>query len=79
VCTKFLGLAPVWVGSVPEDRDVVRSVAARKPVVRFAAGAQASHALQAVARHVLDELARTRHRGLGARLVEVVGYSPTVS
>ncbi len=74
VCHKFLGNAPRFVGAVPEDRNVVRSVAARRPVVRFAPGAPAAHGLQVISRAVLAELAQLPRRGVGRALGDVVGY-----
>lgn len=75
VCLKFLGLEPRWVGSVPEDRAVVRSVCARRPVVTHAPGSPAAVALQALSVPILGDLEAVERGGLGRRLVEELGYA----
>jgi len=77
VCMKFLGSEPHWVGSLPEDRAVVRSVAARRPVVIHEPGSACAVALQALSVPIFTALARDPHEGLGRSLVRDLAYSPT--
>lgn len=77
VCLKFLGSEPRWVGSLPEDRAVVRSVAARRPVVCHEPGSACAVALQALSVPLISALARDPHVGLGRSLVRDLAYSPT--
>jgi flagellar biosynthesis protein FlhG len=74
VCLKFLGMEPRWVGSVPEDRAVIRSVGARRPVVTHAPGSPSAVALQALSVPVLGDLELVRPGGLGQRLVDAAGF-----
>ena len=76
VCLKFLGSEPRWVGSLPEDRAMVRSVAARQPVVVHEPGSACAVALQALSVPILSALARDSHVGLGRSLVRDLAYSP---
>ena len=73
VSHKFLGLALRWIGWVPEDEAVPAAVNARAPVVSFAPRTLAARALVGVAASVVEELARSRPRGLGRLLL---GDSP---
>jgi flagellar biosynthesis protein FlhG len=74
VCLKFLGMEPHWLGSIPEDRAVVRSVAARRPVVLGEPGSHAAVALQALCVPVVGELSSAPHGGLGHRLAAGTGF-----
>jgi len=76
VCLKFLGTRPRWLGSLPEDRAVVRSVAARRPVVVHEPGAPCAVALQALCVPLLVALGREEAAGLGRSLVRDLAYSP---
>jgi flagellar biosynthesis protein FlhG len=75
VCRRFLGREPRYIGRVPEDRSVVRSVAARRPVLQHAPGSPAALALQALSVPLADELAHAPRRGLGRQLVEAAGFA----
>lgn len=68
VCHKFLGASPRFLGAVPDDRAVVRSVAMRRPVVVSAPDSAAAKALRAIAREVLVELGTRPRTGLGRTL-----------
>ena len=68
VCQRFLDLEPRWIGSVPDDRNVVRSVAARRPVVLFEPETPASVALAGLATPLASELERIEPRGMGLGL-----------
>jgi len=76
VCLKFLGCEPRWLGSLPEDRAVVDSVAARLPVVVHEPGSPCAVALQALSVPLAAELGRQAEAGLGRRLVRDLDYSP---
>ena len=47
---RFLGHSPEWIGWVPADEAVARSVEARRPVTLLDPAAPASRALAGVAR-----------------------------
>lgn len=68
VCQKFLGRGVRYVGSIPEDREVVRSVGRRLCVVTAAPECPASIALRELLRRVSEELAVLPHHGLGRSL-----------
>ena len=74
VCTRFLGFAPKAIGAVPDDRAVLRSVAARRPVVRDAPGSNAALALRSIAARVQEELSRRAGRGLSRTLSEQLEF-----
>ena len=74
VCLKFLGMEPRWIGSVPEDRSMIRSVGARRPVVTHAPGSPSAVALQALSVPILGYLEGAQAAGLGRRLVEELGF-----
>ena len=89
-CRKFLGREPRWVGMIPADRSVARSVNRRSPLVLgdtesgvAADGTQEGHevvdALEDLAVVLLDELGRVRPRGLGRSLLASAGYAPARS
>lgn len=69
VCDKFLGLRPTWIGTVPEDRAVPRSVASRAAVVRSHAHAPAAIAMRAVERAVVEHLTHVARGGVGRRML----------
>lgn len=75
VCLKFLAQDPRWLGSIPEDRAVLRSVSARRPLVDYEPGSDPALALHALSVPLLDELERQAHRGLGANLLRTVGFA----
>jgi flagellar biosynthesis protein FlhG len=68
VCQRFLGRGVRYVGSLPDDRSVVRSVAQRQCVIAAAPDSSAALALRRVQRLVSDELATLAHHGLGRSL-----------
>ena len=76
VCQRFLGMEPRWVGSIPEDRSVVRSVASRRPVVLFDPEGPAATALGGLALPLLAELERIEPRGMGLSLRQDAAFAP---
>lgn len=76
VSRKFLGREPRFVGSLPEDRAVARSVHARVPVVRSEPGSAFARGIEALALRVQGELARKPARGLGRSMLRSAGYVP---
>ena len=76
VSRRYLGRAPRWIGYVPDDPLVVRSVNERTPLVLLDPDGEASRALGGIASALLDELARTPACGLSRGLTSRVGYSP---
>ena len=78
VCRRFLGREPRFIGRVPEDRAVVRSIAARRPVIRFAPGSPSALALQALSLPLIDELAHVQRIGMGHALVAAAGFSASL-
>jgi flagellar biosynthesis protein FlhG len=89
-CRKFLGREPRWVGMIPADRAVMRSVNRRRPLVLEEAepsvkaggpsdGKEVIAALEDLAVVLLGELVRVQPRGLGRSLLASAGYSPARS
>jgi flagellar biosynthesis protein FlhG len=76
VSRKFLGREPRFVGSLPEDRAVSRSVHARVPVVRSEPGSAFARGIEALALRVQGELGRKSARGLGRSMLRSAGYVP---
>jgi flagellar biosynthesis protein FlhG len=76
VSRKFLGREPRFVGSLPEDRAVARSVHARVPVVRSEPDSAFARGIEALAVRVHAELARKPSRGLGRSMLRSAGYVP---
>jgi flagellar biosynthesis protein FlhG len=68
VCQKFLGRGVRYVGGIPEDREVVRSVGRRQCVVAAEPRCPASIALREIALRVGAELSVLPHHGLGRSL-----------
>src|SRR5690606_8251328 len=56
VSRRYLGRAPRWIGYVPDDPLVVRSVNERTPLVLLDPDGEASRALGGIASALLDEL-----------------------
>ena len=75
VCLKFLAHDPRWLGGIPDDRAVLRSVSARKPLVDFEPGSDPALSLHALSVPLLEELERRSHPGLGASLLRTVGFA----
>jgi flagellar biosynthesis protein FlhG len=76
VSRKFLGREPRYVGWLPEDRAVTRSVNARVPVVRSEPGSAFARAAEKIAAGLLTEVGRHRAAGLGRSMLRSAGYSP---
>jgi len=68
VASKFLGAEPRWIGDLPDDRAVARSVAVRRPVVISEPGSEAAAALRELARRIALELDGRPHLGVGREL-----------
>jgi flagellar biosynthesis protein FlhG len=75
VCQRFLGMEPRWIGTIPEDRSVVKSIAARRPVVVHDPACPASVALAALAGPLAAELERIEPRGMGLSLRQDAAYA----
>ena len=76
VARRFLGREPRFVGSLPDDRAVVRSVHDRAPAVESEPDSAFAHALQRLSVAMLEELGRYHARGLGRALLRSAGYTP---
>lgn len=76
VAHKFLEREPRFVGALPEDRAVVRSVNERVPVVLSDPGCEFGEAVAKLAVTMLEEMARQPAKGLGRSLLRSVGYTP---
>ncbi len=74
VATRFLGTAPRYVGWLPDDPAVTRSVNRRAPVVDAEPNAPWSLALDELAVRLLEQSSSVHPRGLGAGLLRRVGY-----
>lgn len=70
VAAKFLGRDLRWIATLPEDRAVSRSIAARRVVVESEPQAPISLALRELAEHLVDELAQSPRRGVGHTLAD---------
>ncbi|MCC6409095.1 MAG: AAA family ATPase [Planctomycetes bacterium] len=70
VSRKFLGRDLRSLGALPEDRAVVRSVAARSAVVLSEPGAEVSMALRGLIDGLIAELGHAPRAGLGRTLTE---------
>lgn len=76
VSRKFLGRQPRFLGALPEDRAVVRSVNERVPAVLAEPESPFSRAIERLAVRAAEEIERQRPRGLGRSLLRTAGYSP---
>ncbi len=76
VAGKFLGAQPVALGSLPDDPAVVRSVAARRPVVLSEPDAPAARALRVAGSTLLEELGLRSHPGPGRALATALESAP---
>lgn len=79
VSRKFLGREPRCLGTIPEDRAVASSVAARQPVSVFAPESQAARALERLARTLQQELEGSAPRGLGRQLLRTIASTPKIA
>lgn len=75
VSRKFLEHESRWIGTIPEDVAVLRSVNQRSPVVETAPQSAAAQALRGLSVAILEELAQLQHPGVGRALVRDAGYS----
>jgi|RhiMethySRZTD1v2_1073278.scaffolds.fasta_scaffold245154_2 flagellar biosynthesis protein FlhG len=73
---KFLGREPRFVGALPEDRAVARSVNERVPAVLSEPDSEFAAAIEALALRMAAAIERHRARGLGRSLLRTAGYSP---
>jgi flagellar biosynthesis protein FlhG len=76
VARRFLGREPRYVGALPDDRAVVRSVHDRAPTVESEPESEFARALQRLSVAMLEELGRHHARGLGRSLLRSAGYTP---
>lgn len=76
VARKFLGREPRFVGTLPDDRAVVRSVNERAPVVESEPDSPFSLAMHGLGVTLLEELARVHAKGVGRSLLRSAGYTP---
>lgn len=76
VARKFLGREPRYIGALPDDRAVVRSVHDRAPAVESESDSPFARALERLAVVLEAELERVRPRGLGRSLLRSAGYTP---
>ncbi len=76
VARKFLGREPRFVGTLPDDRAVVRSVNERAPVVESEPSSLFSVAMHRLGLTLIEELARVHARGVGRSLLRSAGYTP---
>ncbi len=75
VSERFLGRAPVFLGSLPEDNAVRRAGNHRAPVVAHEPHAVVSGQLRRLCVRVLERLSEREPRGMGRVLVEGLGFS----
>ncbi|MBK8178577.1 MAG: P-loop NTPase [Planctomycetes bacterium] len=68
VCQRFLGRGVRFIGSVPDDRSVLRAVAQRRCVITTEPESPAAAALRSLQRSVAEELVQIAHLGLGRTL-----------
>jgi flagellar biosynthesis protein FlhG len=73
VTHRFLGREPRYVGALPDDRAVVRSVHDRRPVIDSEPGSPCAERLCVLEFALATELARVGTRGLGRSLLRTVG------
>jgi len=73
VARKFLGREPRFLGSLPDDRAVVRSVHDRAPVVTSEPDSAFAHAVRPLCIAVLEELQRSTAHGMGRTLRATCG------
>jgi len=76
VSRRFLGREPRFVGALPEDRAVVRSVNERAPAVVSEPESPFARAIECLAVRVLEAIELQRPKGLGRSLMRSAGYTP---
>jgi len=79
VSQRFLGRAPRWIATLPEDRAAFRCTQRRQPVLAAEPESPLGVALTSLARAVGEELTRTSPRGLGRSLMRRVAWSPDLA
>jgi flagellar biosynthesis protein FlhG len=79
VSRKFLDREPRFVGALPDDRAVTRSVNARVPAVIHEPGSAFAQAVEVLAVKMAETIERHRPKGLGRSLMRSAGYSPKSS
>jgi flagellar biosynthesis protein FlhG len=76
VARKFLGREPRFMGALPDDRAVVRSVNERAPAIESEPSSPFAHAIQRLGLALFEELARVPPKGVGRSLLRSAGYTP---
>lgn len=76
VSRRFLSREPRFVGALPEDRAVVRSVSERAPAVVCEPESPFARAIECLAVRIVEAIERGRPKGLGRSLMRSAGYSP---
>ena len=76
VSERFLGLAPIFGGFVPEDSCVSACVNRRGSVLRLEPGTPFAHAIEELGMSLLAELSRREPAGLGHRLSSGAELAP---
>lgn len=76
VARKFLGREPRFVGSLPDDRAVVRSVNERAPVVECEPDSPFALAMHCLGVSLLDAMGQVHPHGVGRSLLCSAGYAP---
>ena len=68
VAHRFVGREPAYLGALPDDRSVLRSVNERRPAVLAEPGSDFARAFEALGEALARELETRRPRGLGRTL-----------
>jgi len=55
VCSRFLNLQPINLGSIPYDRNLARAVKAQEPVATMYPNAESSRSIEFISKRLLDE------------------------
>lgn len=76
VARKFLGREPRFIGTLPDDRAVVRSVNERAPAIESDPTSPFAVAMRRVGVTLIEELARVHAKGVGRSLLRSAGYTP---
>lgn len=76
VSRKFLGREPRFVGTLPDDRAVGKSVNDRAPVVTNLPDSPFALAMARLSVTMVEEMGRVHARGLGRSLLRSAGYTP---
>jgi flagellar biosynthesis protein FlhG len=76
VARRFLSREPRFVGALPEDRAVVRSVGERAPAVICEPESPFARAIECLSVRVVEAMERGRPKGLGRSMMRSAGYTP---